>query len=182
MIKRSIISWKHVEVVLIMMQNNRRYLPSSSTMTNRTKPSGGYTRQDFVFNLLNRALRLLESDTIVDMGLFIHDLQRQMAQFHDHPAPPLTLDRERSLFTDDFQNTKTNQNGLMVFNSVLPSSKDRSISLQFAEGALSTPDTVEILFTMTVNPKIRTLPCANIQQQNLSKTEVAHFLFSLNSV
>ena len=36
-----------------------------------------YTRECFTYQMLNRALRCLEGDIIVDMGFFIHDLHRQ---------------------------------------------------------------------------------------------------------
>ena len=58
----------------IVEEFNRDYRPE--------KAIWWYTRQCFSYQLLNRALRLLESDIIVDMGFFIHDLHRQLEQLH----------------------------------------------------------------------------------------------------
>ena len=41
-----------------------------------------YTRECFTYQMLNRALRLLEADIIVNMGFFVHDLHRQIEQLH----------------------------------------------------------------------------------------------------
>ena len=41
-----------------------------------------YTRQGFTYQMLNRALRLLEADIIVNMGFFIHDLHQRILQLH----------------------------------------------------------------------------------------------------
>jgi hypothetical protein len=41
-----------------------------------------YTRHCFIYEMLNRALRNLEADTIIKMGYFIDDLHRQIKQLH----------------------------------------------------------------------------------------------------
>ena len=66
-----------------------------------------YTCECFTCQILNRALRLLESDIIVDMGLFTHDLHQQLQRFHqeqfaDYHGPPLTLYRDQALPMEDF--------------------------------------------------------------------------------
>ena len=41
-----------------------------------------YTRECFMYQMLNQALRLLEADNIVNMAFFVHDLHRQIEQLH----------------------------------------------------------------------------------------------------
>jgi hypothetical protein len=41
-----------------------------------------YTRVSFTYEMLNRALRTLEGDIIIDMGFFIYDLHRQIEGLH----------------------------------------------------------------------------------------------------
>jgi len=41
-----------------------------------------YTREYFIYQMLNQALRMLEADTIINMGFFIHDLDEQIKELH----------------------------------------------------------------------------------------------------
>jgi hypothetical protein len=45
-------------------------------------PIWWYTRECFTYQMLNRALRTLESDTIINMGFFIRGLHEQIKQLH----------------------------------------------------------------------------------------------------
>jgi tetratricopeptide (TPR) repeat protein len=45
-------------------------------------PIWWYTRECFTYQMLNRALRTLEGDTIINMGFFIRDLHQQIQQLH----------------------------------------------------------------------------------------------------
>ena len=39
-----------------------------------------YTRENFIYKILNRALRLLEADLILDMGFLLHDIHCEVSQ------------------------------------------------------------------------------------------------------
>ena len=41
-----------------------------------------YTRETFIYKLLSRAIRLLEIETLIQMGFFIADLHRQIKQMY----------------------------------------------------------------------------------------------------
>src|SRR5690606_8992546 len=41
-----------------------------------------YTRDCFIYQMLNRALRRLEGDTIINMGFFIRDLHHEIEKLH----------------------------------------------------------------------------------------------------
>lgn len=145
-----------------------------------------YTRQCFVFQLLNRALRLLQSDIIVDMGFFIRDLHRQLAQLHreqlsDHKGELFTLYRGQSMSVDNFAKLKKTRGGLMSFNSFLSTSKERLVAENLARAALSTENMVGILFVITVDPTIVTTSFANIKEHSYFPGE-AETLFAMNSV
>lgn len=55
-----------------------------------------YTRDTFIYEILNRALRLMEADSIVNMGFFIRHLHHQIEvlhreQVHDHHEQPFIV-------------------------------------------------------------------------------------------
>jgi tetratricopeptide (TPR) repeat protein len=145
-----------------------------------------YTREWFIYQMLNRALRLLEADIIVNMGFFIHDLHRQIERIHkqqvsDYHGQVFFLYRGQGLSITDFEKLQKTQGGLMSFNNFLSTSKRQDVSLIFAESSSMKQDTVGILFIMKIDPSITSTPFADI-------SEFSHFdieeevLFSMHTV
>ncbi|CAF1293209.1 unnamed protein product [Adineta ricciae] len=145
-----------------------------------------YTRECFTYQMLNLALRLLEADIIVNMGFFIHDLHRQIEQLHQEQIgqyrdQPFIVYRGQGLSTIYFEKLKNAQGGLISFNNFLSTSKERLVSLSFAQGSSKKTDMVGILFVITVDPTISSTPFADIQSASYFQTE-AEILFSMHSI
>ena len=119
-------------------QDNPRHLKVIDEFTVSYRPESAiwwYTRESFVYRMLNRALRTLEGDIIINMGFFIRDLHRQIQQLHsqqvkNYDEKPFIVYRGQGLTTEDFEKLKKNRNGLMSFNSFLSTTKERKISLR----------------------------------------------------
>ena len=146
-----------------------------------------YTRECFIYQMLNRALRLLEADIIVNMGFFVHDLHRQIEQLHreqvsQYGGKPVTLYRGQGLSTADFIKLKSTQGGLLSFNSFVSTSANRAVSLDFATTSSKKDGTVGILFVLSVDPALTSTPFADIGQFSYFKSEEAEVLFSMHSV
>jgi tetratricopeptide (TPR) repeat protein len=77
--------------------------------------------------------------------------------------------------------TKT-KDGLMFFNNFLSTSKDRNVSLHFAEVNQSNPDLIGILFVMTIDPAKSTTPFASIVDFSCYDVTENEVLFSMNTV
>ncbi|CAF1301109.1 unnamed protein product, partial [Adineta steineri] len=105
-----------------------------------------YTCDIFLCPMLNRALRLVNGNIITRMGFFISNLHRQIEQLHQEQyvgttaANSFTVYRGQGLSTEDFEQMKKTKDGLISFNNFLSTSKDRNISLGFAQGAMTNPD------------------------------------------
>ncbi|CAF1114435.1 unnamed protein product [Adineta ricciae] len=145
-----------------------------------------YTRECFTYQMLNLALRLLEADIIVNMGFFIHDLHRQIEQLHQEQIgqyrdQPFIVYRGQGLSTIYFEKLQNTQGGLISFNNFLSTSKERLVSLSFAQGSSKKTDMVGILFVITVDPTISSTPFADIQSASYFQTE-AEILFSMHSI
>ena len=126
-----------------------------------------YTRDCFIYQMLNRALRVLEADIIVNMGFFVHDLHRQIEQLHreqvsQYGGKQLTLYRGQGLSTADFNKLNSTQGGLLSFNSFLSTSTDRAVSLEFATTSSKKDGSVGILFVLFVDPALTSTPFADI--------------------
>jgi tetratricopeptide (TPR) repeat protein len=126
-------------------------------------------------------------DTIIQMGFFIGDLHRHIETLHQEQfgghqiGKILTVYRGQALSTADFKTLKDTKGGLLSFNNFLSTSTDRTVSLPFAQSALTDPDSMGILFVMTIDPSKSTTPFASINGVSYFQTE-DEVLFSMHTV
>jgi tetratricopeptide (TPR) repeat protein len=153
----------------------------------RTKcPIWWYTRECFTYQMLNRALRMLEGDTIINMGFFIHDLHKQIQQLYqkqvaDYRGKSFIVYRGQGLLKTDFEKLMKTKGGLMSFNNFLSTSEEREVSLGFAKNALTKTNMVGVLFKMTIDPSVSSAPFASIRDVSFFQTE-AEILFSMHTI
>ena len=78
-------------------------------------PIWWYTSESFLYPMLNRALRTLDSDIIIKLGFFISDLHRQIEQLYQEQfkstdsSETLTLYRGQGLNQVEFQKNERNK-------------------------------------------------------------------------
>jgi len=151
------------------------------------EPIWWYTCETFLYSMVNRALRLMDVDIIIQMGFFVCDLHKNIAdlhskQFHGQTSSQsFIVYRGQSLSQTDFNQLKQNQGGLLAFNNFLSTSKNRKTSLNFIHRNLGKNEFVSILFVMRINPSIQSTPFAHVA--NISEiSEEEEILFSMHSV
>jgi hypothetical protein len=158
---------------------DRKYRPETSIWW--------YTRQCFLFPMLNRALRTTDVDIIIKIGFFIDDLHRQIELLHkeqfsgDQTDKTFIVHRGQGVSKTDFDQLINKKGTLMSFNNFLSTSKNRSVSLGFASAALANPDSMAIIFVMTIDPSTSTTPFASIDSVSYYRSE-DEVLFSMNTV
>jgi tetratricopeptide (TPR) repeat protein len=146
-----------------------------------------YTCECFLYPMLNRALRTTDVDIIIKMGFFIGELHRHIEKLHKEQfgghdiGNSFTVYRGQALSTKDFETLKDTKGGLLSFNNFLSTSKDQTVSLPFAHSALADPNSVGILFVMTIDPSKSTTPFASINDVSYFQTE-GEILFSMHTV
>ncbi|CAF1321102.1 unnamed protein product [Adineta steineri] len=145
-----------------------------------------YTRGYLIYEMLNRALRTLDANTIINMGFFIHDLHQQIKEIHEQQLPnyhgkPFVVYRGQGLFKTDFNKLKNTNGGLMSFNNFLSTSNDQDVSFMFAESASANTDMMGILFIITIDPRVSSTPFASIKEASYFKEE-EEILFSMHTV
>ncbi|CAF0881804.1 unnamed protein product [Rotaria sordida] len=79
----------------------------------------------------------------------------------------------------DFDRMFKTQGGLLSFNNFFSTSPDREISLAFAEANQTHPDLIGVLFMITINPSVSSIPFANIS--NVTGFGEEEILFSTHS-
>jgi tetratricopeptide (TPR) repeat protein len=137
--------------------------------------------------MLNHALRTTDVDIVIKMGVFIRDLHRHIEnlhkeQFGSHLTSKIfTVYRGQGLSSTDFNQLMNTKGGLLSFNNFLSTSNDRAVSLAFAESNQYSPNSVGILFVMTIDPSKSTTPFASINSVIYFQTE-DEVLFSMHTV
>ncbi|CAF4198749.1 unnamed protein product, partial [Adineta steineri] len=145
-----------------------------------------YTRECFAYQMLNRALRTLDADTIINMGFFLRDLHQQIQQLYEqqistYDRKPLVVYRGQGFMKLDFEKLQNTKGGLISFNNFLSTSTNEKLSLSFAIDASTEPDKVGILFIMSIDPSIKSAPFASIKEVSYFKEE-EEILFSMHTV
>lgn len=146
-----------------------------------------YTYPSFLFSMINRALRLIEADTIIRMGFFLCDLHCQIeqlhrAQFNGCRRGPLVVYRGQGLPMSEFEKLLNSNDGLISFNSFLSTSEDREVAVGFAQIALTCPELVAIIFRVNIDPSVSSTPFAVIGEVSYFKKKEEEVLFSMHSI
>ncbi|CAF0933633.1 unnamed protein product [Adineta ricciae] len=170
--------------------NNKKELDNVQQFENKYRqktPIWWYSYDTFLYPMLNRALRLMDGDTITQMGFFISDLHRDIDRLHkqqhvDHSSPKsFTVYRGQGLSKTDFESMEKSKNGLISFNSFLSTSKTRQVSLQFAQNAAVNPDLVGVVFIMNIDQIRSSTPFAAIRDVSYYQNE-DEVLFPMHTV
>ncbi|CAF1556652.1 unnamed protein product [Adineta steineri] len=147
-----------------------------------------YTKEIFLYPMLNRALRLTEIDIILKIAFFIKDLHQELEQLHSKEFPrtssnkPFTVYRGQCVSEVDMEKIRETKGGLIAFTNFLSTSKQREVSMNFALLSLrKNPSDVGILYVMNINPRKATTAFASIDSVSALKGE-DEVLFSMNSI
>ncbi|CAF4262218.1 unnamed protein product, partial [Adineta steineri] len=145
-----------------------------------------YTFPSNIYYMLNYALRTLDADIIINMGFFLRDVHKQIEQLYkkqvnSYERKPFLVYRGQGLMKSDFEKLQKTKGGLMSFNNFLSTSTDKGVSLGFAECASTIPDTVGVLFIMSIDPSIKSTPFASIKEMSAAERE-EEILFSMHTV
>ena len=94
---------------------------------------GSYTRSSFVYETLNQALRLLDIEVLIAMGLFLNDLHQQIEQLHrnqltQYHDKSFVVYRDQGLSSADYQKLLNKTTALISFDCFLSTSLDRTVS------------------------------------------------------
>ena len=142
-----------------------------------------YTKDSFLYRLLNESLRMEKIDSIVKMRYYIYDLhnelvQLQLQQFNNQTN--LILYRGQLMKIDYLNELRENYDGHISFNSFTAATEDRAVAFMFSgDGTTTSPDEVSVIFEMSIDTNIRSTPFARIRSTKPDEQEI---LFSMGGV
>ncbi|CAF0953601.1 unnamed protein product [Adineta steineri] len=141
-----------------------------------------YTRDSFLFRLVNKALRSLDMEQINIFRPYIKDLCKQLEHLHKQNQSdiPLTIFRGHgNMAMDQFEKLKENIGALISFNGFLSATIDYNVAVIFA-GSLLTEDK-SVIYEIRTNYNLKNVVFADITQLSAMEDE-KEFLFSLCSI
>ncbi|CAF4556891.1 unnamed protein product [Rotaria sp. Silwood2] len=157
------------------------------------QPISWYTRECFMYHMVNKALCTLQVETLLKMGMFIRDLHQNIQKLHseqfyqiqnDSSITTLIVYRGKTMMEEDFKE-KIKQGVLMSFNNFLSTSEERNVAMGFISKGLkkSTPDNnkIGVLFKMKIDRSISSASFARIDDISHFETE-KEVLFSTHTV
>ncbi|CAF4541769.1 unnamed protein product, partial [Rotaria sp. Silwood2] len=157
-------------------------------------PIWWYTAPYFIYTMLNRGLRLMDVDIILKMVFFIRDLHRHIERLHhEQQSTSTTMNtsfqvfRGQGLSIENFEKMKKTKGGLMSFNHFLSTSRNRNVSLEiYARAvALNDPNSVGILFVITVDPILcatSSIPFVEVKEVGYLEDGEEEILFSTHTM
>ncbi|CAF1584548.1 unnamed protein product, partial [Adineta steineri] len=149
-------------------------------------PIWWYTHLPFIYSMLNYGLRTMDADIIITMGFFLRDVHGQIQQLYEqqvssYGSEPFLVYRGQGLMKSDFEKLQKTKGGLISFNNFLSTSTDKNVSIGFAHGALGNEDMVGILFIISIDPSVKSVPFASIKKLSYFQEE-NEILFSMHTI
>ncbi|CAF1378304.1 unnamed protein product [Rotaria sordida] len=147
-------------------------------------PIWWYTKEEFIFSMLNRALRTQDIDVLMKMAFFIRDLHQQIVQLHfeTNHTTKMIVYRGQGMFHADFEKLKKSHGGLISFNNFLSTSTNESVSHLFADCSRFDPNLIGVLFEIEIDPMISSVPFASLDHISYYSSTEKEILFSMHTI
>jgi tetratricopeptide (TPR) repeat protein len=141
-----------------------------------------YTRECFLYKMLNQALWTLQLDVLYKLRYFLRHLYYQIlshAALQRDQLKTMTVYRGQNMSADQIEKLKKNVGGFLSFNNFLSTSLQEDVALNFVLGS-----EIGVLFEMQIDPAIQKFPMVNIELISyLQKKECEQeLLFAMGSV
>ena len=121
-------------------------------------PIWWYMAPHFLCPVLDRGLRLMDTDIIIRTDFFMRRLQKHMDKVYREQQAQNPITAQFIVFHGDglsheyFDKMKQSKGGLMAFTNFLSTSRSREISVCFAR--CSNLDAIAVLFVMNIDPRV----------------------------
>jgi tetratricopeptide (TPR) repeat protein len=144
-----------------------------------------YTADSFVYRLLNKALRIEDTELLYIFRFFIIDLCAQLERGHralrDSGAGHLTLFRGQQIPDEEFDKLKQSVGILISTNGFWSTTRDLNVALSFVSQHSQMDGMKQILFEISADPNLKAVVFADVHQQSRMRSE-QEVLFSLDAV
>ena len=148
-----------------------------------------YTKDSFVFRLINKALRTQDIDVIYQFRFFIKDLHDQLTHFHliylqileQEEKTDFTVYRGQMISTSELKLLQDNIGNVVATNSFFSTSRYSSVACRFAGDGSCRPFYESVLFEINIHTNIKTKPFAKVDNTGLMNDE-NEIIFSMGTI
>lgn len=148
-----------------------------------------YTKESFIYSMVNCALRNMDFGIIESMAFFIRDLHMEIFKVyhenHRNDRKIFQLYRGQGLSVDAFEKLRLSSGSLLSFNNFLSTSRSHEVSLEFSRRGASRDHHVGILFQITIDPDIcdkSNVPYASVADYSVFGNQEEEILFSTHTI
>ncbi|CAF1337077.1 unnamed protein product [Didymodactylos carnosus] len=150
-----------------------------------------YTRDTFLYGLLNTALREQDVDTLYSLRYFIKDLHLQLKGVYVSQQSAATTTEQATttvyrgqLMTNDEFEQKIQQNigGFFSVSTFLSTTLDRKLANLFAGDGSRTDEVQSVLFQIDIDKTVNKFPYADISTESAFGDDEGEILFTMGAV
>ena len=139
-----------------------------------------YTRDTFLYKMLNKALRVQNIDLLFLFRFVIGDIYQQLKQYQQES--PIRVYRGQVMSIDELNTLRQSINNFISINSFFSTSTNRHKALHFLNSSEITSDLCRILFIIDADPRVvKSKPFADISSLSEFSNE-CEVLFMIGSI
>ena len=139
-----------------------------------------YTRDSFLYRMLNKALRVQNIDLLFLFRFFIGDIYQQLKLYQQQS--PIRVYRGQVMSIDELNTLRQSINNFISINSFFSTSTNLQQALSFLNSSIITNDLCRILFVIHADPRVvKSKPFADISSLSAFSNE-CEVLFMIGSI
>jgi tetratricopeptide (TPR) repeat protein len=164
-------------------ETNLEILFELGTEYDHKKAVWWYSRQTFIYQILNCALRRQDLDVLVRFCFLICDLYKQLKTEQKFDQPVVHVYRGQLMFVNELERLRTSKKRFISINTFFSTTRNRQLALIFAGADNTDPEKVSILFDIQANTKLQSAkPFASIGHLSQFGDTEEEVLFMLGSI
>ncbi|CAF1589905.1 unnamed protein product [Rotaria magnacalcarata] len=146
-------------------------------------PVWWYTRQCFLYVMLNRAIQTQDIEVIIRMAPFIQDLHRNIEEIEtSNETSSIVLYRSQITSKDDFEKMRTTEGHLLSFHNFMLTNSNYKTALDETRRARGNVNSVALLFRIEVDSSQNSNCFTSLKNASYLKDQESYFLFSMHSI
>ncbi|CAM4887127.1 unnamed protein product [Rotaria socialis] len=146
-------------------KDNRKELTNVREFQNTYKADQAlfwYTRESFLYRMLNKALRVQDTRLLYLLRFFIFDLWKAIEKHRC--STPICTYRSQSISNDEFRGLSNSIGKLISMSSFVSTSLDETKALDFMDAS---DDLLQVFFEIEADPRLSGVkPFANVSEQS----------------
>jgi tetratricopeptide (TPR) repeat protein len=159
-------------------------------------PIWWYTREGFLYKILNKALREQDVCTLYSLRIFVSHLYKQLVDMfvsqsqtrreemkHNNTnSTTFTLYRGQQMTTQSFEKIKNNVGGLLSFSNFLSTTANKNLALIYAGNTVDNANFNAVLFQLEIDTITNKCPFADVGSISYFGEAEEEYLFAMGSI